>query len=411
MPFELLAEDSSPEQSESILSTLGRGVGRTASRVGEQIAGTPGDIFSLINEYIARPATEFISGEKSVPYEETILGKVLPTTETHRKGFEKGFGESVKPQNKVEQFIDDIFQDATSLAIPGLKGSKLASKAVKSLAISTGANTLGDLTKDWTADEKKAGIVKLGSLFLLSMLDKPRAAQAIGELYKPLQEQVQKLKPINARGLEDNLLNLQSKVSKGTLAPSEKFVYDEAQLILDKIKNGKITPEEAWASKRSLNEKLSKVLFDIPKKADQARARKLAKTINHYIDNVLKETSKQDPKFYKDLKKADKAFGTIVESNLISNYIQDNLKYTPITSGLVHAFQGSLGSVAATALLPYQVGKILYRISYSPELAKHYGKVLSAAVAEDSIIMNRELKKLDQGLKKQEKKDRFILMD
>lgn len=411
MPFELLPEETPPEQSESMLSTLGRGVARTSSRIGEQIAGAPGDIFSLINEYIAKPTTEFVTGKPGVSYEETSIGKVLPTTETHKKRLEKGLGEIVKPQNDVEKFIDNIVQDATSLALPGLKEAKLGTKAAKSLAIATGANTLGEVVKDWTADEKKAGMTKLGSLFMLSLFDKPRAAQAIGELYKPLQEQVTKLKPVNARGLEDNLLNLQYKVLKGTSAPSEKFVYDEAQLILDKIKNGKITPEEAWASKRSLNEKLSKVLFDIPKKTDQARARKLAKTINYDLDNVLKETSKQDPKFYKDLRKADKAFGTIAESNLISNYIEKNMKYTPLTAGLIHAFQGSIGSTAATAALPYQAGKILYRISKSPELAKHYARTLSAAAKEDAIIMNRELKKLDQGLEKEVKKDKFVLID
>jgi hypothetical protein len=411
MPFELLPEEAPQAPEESFLSQAGRGVARTASRIGEQIAGTPGDIFSLINEYVAKPTTEAITGKSGVPYEETSLGKVLPTTETHRKRLEKGFGEVLKPQNKVEKFIDEVFQDATSLAIPGLKGAKLGTKAAKSLAIATGANVLGDLVKDWTADEKKAGMAKLGSLFMLSLFDKPKAAQAIGELYKPLAEKVEKLRPVNATGLEMSLNNLKNKVSKGTLAPSEKFVVDEVDAILSKIKDGKITPEEAWATKRSLNEKLSKILFDIPKKSDQARARKLSQNILGDLDNVLKETAKQDPKFYKDLKKADKAFGTIAKSNLVSNYIEKNMRYNPVTHGLMNAFQGSLGSMAASAVVPYEIGKILYRISHSSELAKHYARTLSAAAKEDAVIMNKELKKLDQGLQKQEKKDRFILMD
>ncbi len=220
-----------------------------------------------------------------------------------------------------------------------------------------------------------------------------------------------KLRPVNASGLEMSLGNLKNKLSKGTLAPSEKFVVDEADAILSKIKNGKITPEEAWATKRSLNEKLSKVLFDIPKKSDQVRARKLSQNILSDLDSVLRETAKQDPKFYKDLKKADKAFGTIAKSNLISNYIEKNMKYNPVTHGLIQAMHGSLGSTTSAAIIPYEVGKILYRISKSSELAKHYGKVLSSAAKEDAIIMNRELKKLDQGLKKEEKKDKFILLD
>lgn len=411
MPFELLPEETILSQDESFLSQAGRGLARTTSRIGEQIAGAPGDIFSLINEYIAKPTAELITGEPGLEYEETHLGKILPTTETHRKILEKGLGEVIKPQNQVESFIDNIFQDATALAIPGLRGSKLANKAAKSLAISTAANTLGDVIKDWTNDEKKAGMAKLGSLFLLSLYDKPSAAAAIGELYKPLADKVGKLQPVNATGLEMNLNNLKNKLTKGTLAPSEKFVVDEIDSILPKIKQGKITPEEAWATKRSINEKLSKVLFDIPKKADQARARKLTQNILEDLDDVLKETAKQNPKFYKDLKRADKAFGTIAKSNLVSNFIEKNLKYNPVTHGLIQALNGAIGSSAAAAILPYEAGKIIYRISKSPELAKHYGKILSSASKEDAIIMNRELKKLDQGLKKEEKKDKFILLD
>ena len=70
-----------------------------------------------------------------------------------------------------------------------------------------------------------------------------------------------------------------------------------------------------------------------------------------------------------------------------------------------------MGSSAATAILPYEVGKILYRITKSPELAKHYTKTLSAAVAEDSVVMNRELKKLDQKMQKEDKNTKYILMD
>lgn len=410
MPFELMPE-TSDQQSESFVSQGVRATARTASRVGEQIAGAPGDIFSLVNEYIARPITEKVTGKPGVSYEETTLGKILPTTQEHRKRTKKAFSGYTEPQNKIETFIDDVVQDATALSIPGFKAGKLAKTAFSSLAKSTGANILGDLAKDITADDKKGAYTKLGSLFLFSLFDKPRAAKAVGELYKPIAEKVGNLSPVNASALENNLSNLKSKVSKGTIAPSEKFIIDEVDSILSKIKDGKITPEEAWATKRSLNEKLSKVLFDIPRKADQARARKLSQSILGDLDGVLKQTAKQDPKFYKDLKAADKAFGTIAKSNLVSNFIEKNLKYSPITSGLMHVFQGSVGSGIATAALPYEVGKILYRITKSPELAKHYAKTLSAAAVEDSVVMNREIMNLDNKLKNQEKKDKFILLD
>lgn len=411
MPFELMPDEAPVEQSESLGSQVLRGTARTASRVGEQIAGAPGDIFSLINDFIAKPVTEKITGKPGVSYEETALGKVLPPTSKHREATKSTFGEYTEPQNKVEKFVDDVFQDATSIAIPGVKGAKLGSKALKSLAISSIANTAGAGIQDITADESKASMAKLGSLFMLSMLDKPKAAQAVGELYKPLSDKVGKLSPVNASRLEDTLQNLQGKVSKGTLAPSEKFVFDEAGEILSKIKNGKITPEELWAVKRSLNEKLTKILFETPEKAVQARARKLAKQIIRETDTALAQTAKQDPNFYKDLKKADRAFGVIADSNWVAKYIEKNAKYNPVSHGIMEMLRGSVGSNAAAAVLPYQAAKILYRISKSPVLAKHYAKTIGAAAKEDSIIMNRELRKLDKELQKEEKKSKYIFIE
>jgi len=411
MPFELMPEEAPQEQSESLGSSLLRGAGRTASRVGEQIAGFPGDIFSLINDYIAQPAVEFATGEPGVPYEQTYLGKALPPTSEHRKRTTAAFGKQIEPQNKVEKFIDDMAQDATAIAFPVGRVAKFGKTVASSIAKSAGANLTGEFVKDLTSNEQKGAYGKLGSLFLLSLFDKPRAAKVVGDMYKPLQDQVTKLSPVNARPLEGSLLNLKSKMQKGTIAPSEKFIIDEVDAILPKIQNGQITPEELWAVKRSLNEKLSKILYDIPEKATQQRARKLASGIQHDIGETLKETAKQDPVFYKNLKAVDKAFGTIAKSNLVSKFIEKHMKYNPVTHGLIQMFQGSLGSAAATAALPYEAGKILYRISKSPILAKHYGKVLSSAAAEDSAVLNRELRKLDEGLKKEEKKDRFILVD
>lgn len=410
MPFELISDEAPQEESESLLSQAGRGIARTTSRVAEQAVGLPGDIFSLINEYIARPIAEKVTGG-SAPYEETLLGKLLPTTESHKGASERAFGETVKPQNDYEKFIDEVVQDATAIAVPGFGQAKKGKTALKALAISTAANSVGDLAQDLSSDEKTGAYAKLGSLMMLSLLDKPAAAESISRLYKPLQEKASSLASVNAEPLSRNLNILKNKMTKGTIAPSEKFIIDEVDAILPKIQNGKIRPEELWATKRSLNEKLSKILYDIPEKATQQRARKLAKGIQKDLSDTLKETAKQDPKFYKDLKAADKAFAVVAKSNLASRYIENNLKYNPMTAGLLHIFGSGAAKVAGPVLLPYQVGKVFYRISKSPILAKHYAKVVGAAASEDAAILNREMMKLDQGLQKETKKDRFEFID
>lgn len=411
MPYQVISEEFSEPQEESVLDTFTRGAARTVSRVGEQIAGFPGDVFSLINDFVARPTVKAITGKEGVPYEETPLGKVMPTSERHKQATTAKFGELVKPKNKYEEFIDEVVSNATSIFLPGAKQGKLAKGAFHSLAISTGANIAETFVKDVTSDEKKSTYAKLGTLALLSMFDKPRAAAAVGELYKPLEARAAQLSPISATRLESSLKNLKNKVSKGTLAKSEEFVAKEVDAVLGKIKNGKISPEEAWASKRSLNEKLSDLLFSIPKKADQQRARQLAKGILHELDNTLSLTAKQDPSFYKNLKAANKAYGTIAESNLVSKFIENNMKYNPLTHGLINVFQGSIGSYLAPGALPYAAGKIMYRIAKSPELAKHYGRVLRSSAMEDAAVMNREMRILDKKLHREQSKSRYEIID
>jgi hypothetical protein len=81
------------------LPKIGRNISRQVSNIGTRAVGLPGDILSTINEYAAKPLSKAITGKKPLEYEETLLGKILPTTETHRKGIEEITGEYFKPQN------------------------------------------------------------------------------------------------------------------------------------------------------------------------------------------------------------------------------------------------------------------------------------------------------------------------
>lgn len=413
MAFELLREQIPETEEPSLGQEIKRHAGRTAARIGENIAGAPGDILSLINEYIAGPAATAITGEEQIPYEELEISKVLPTSEKLKAGHEKEFGEAVKPQNKVESFFDDVVSTATSIFSPGAtlkRGVGLGKNVLSSLFKSVGAHTAKETVKDFTGSEEKGVAAQIGALTLLSFIDKKGAAKAISEGYKPLEARAASLLPVSANKLENTLSNLKSKMQKGTQAPSEKFIIDEVDAVLDKIKNGKITPEEAWASKRSLNEKLSKVLFDTPYKS-QPRARKLASIIGSELDDALALTKSQDPSFYKDLKGWNTAYKAMADSNVVSKWVEKNLKYTPMSVGLLNMFGGTIGAVAGTAALPYQAIKTSYRIAKSPKLASHYSKALGLAFSEDAVSFNKQLKLLDKEIQNDENKDRWKIVD
>jgi hypothetical protein len=419
LPMEPAQPPSTFQKGKDFLQNSARNINRQGVNLAAQAIGLPGDVLSLLNNFIASPLSKAVTGEGK-PYEETMIGKLIPTSEKHKEALQSISPDYLKPRNQVEQLADDIIADTAALALPvgraartaqGIKKASMATKIPRAFGISLGANLVGEGVKDFTADQGKASLAKIGTLFALSLINKNSAAKHVGELYKKAESAIPEGAQIEASGLTNTLNRLKKEVSMGTKAPSEKFIIDEVDAVLSKIKKGKITPREAWAAKRSLNEKLEKVLYETPKKEAQARARKLSSRIQDSLDQTLQSYGKKNPEFYESFKQAQEGFSTLAKSNVISRFVENNLKYSPLTAGLLHLFQGPIGASAATAAIPYEGLKLLYRVKESPILAKYYGNALKAAAKEDAIAFNRELKKLDSALQKAEKNDSFELLD
>ncbi len=419
MAYEFVDE---PEKKQSFGEALKKGAkevvrhpSRVASNIATRAIGFPGDVLELANEFIARPVAKAISGEEGLPYEQTFLGKAIPTTEFHRKGVQEATGEFLKPQNKVESFIDDVVDDAQSLLMPGPKGAKFKNALPKKLAISLGGNLAGEAIEDAGGSPEGANLAKMGTLFTLSLFDKKGAAKHLADLYKQAEANLPANASINSNRLMANLSGLKNKILKGrpisNLSPSEKFVMDQIEKIESLESGGKFSVEQLWAQKRSLNEDLAKQLFDTPTKEAQGRARKLAKSLTRWMGEELTDYSHRNPSFGKPFKAAEEGFGTIAQSNLMSRFVEKNLKYTPFTSGLLHMFGGQVGSMAAKSVAPYQIGKLTYRIAKSPTLAKYYASAVAAASKENAVAFNKYLKKLDEELQKIESEEKYEFVD
>lgn len=417
MSFELVED----EPSQNMVSDLAQGAGRNVARQGSNLltvgVGLPGDVFSLINEFIARPASKAITGKEGVPYEETYLGKVLPTTETHRKNIESQFGDYLKPKNKIEKFVDDVVEDTSLLFSPAKiiqKGFTKGSNFFKNLSKSIGANLAGETAKQNLGSDTAGTAAKSASLLLLSLLDQESAAKQVGKLYSQAESNLPKGAKESANVLTKQIDSLQHKITKGrpreNLSPPEKFVIDQADKIKNLIINGKIDIEQAIAQKRSLNKELSTLYKEVPKHSDQKTVKNMAKQLNGYLNEVIEIYGKKNPKFYGPYKNADQAFGTLAKSNFISHWIDQNVVQHPVTQGLFHLFAPA-AKATAIAALPYQAAKLTYRIANSKTLAKIYGKTLNAAIKEDSVAFNKYLKELDQAVQEDENEDKFEFVD
>jgi hypothetical protein len=412
MAYKILPEQ--PKPSSLNVESVHRLPAQALKGAATSTVGLPGDVLSLPYSGINKLVSSL--GGENVPYEQSFLGKALPTSQTLSQGVERDVP-YLKPKNKIEQFVGDVVGDATSLFIPGkaiTKAGLRGTSAIKSFATSLGANSAGDFVSDLTGDPQKGAYTKMGTMFLLSAMNKPKVQKEIGELYKKADGLLPKDAVVSAQNLEKDLTGLQKKVLQGRgvqdLAPSEKFVIDEADKILRQIDLGEVNVNTLKAGLRSLNENLLKAVYEAPDKSTRTRARSLATQINRSVNGTLAEYGKSNPEWYKAHKGASDAFGALAQSNFLSNYIKNNLKDVPVSPHLLHAL--GIAGTAATGVVPYQSAKILYRISKSPELAKHYARVVSSASLENASLMRKEMKKLDDELKKEESKgSRYKLLD
>lgn len=409
MPWERIQEEQAESNSGSLTEigkSIARHPARTAFNIGSRILGTPGDIANLI------PEKDFTG---------KLARQVLPTTENIReKGYERSEG-FLQPQNKVEQFIDEVVEDAASLLIPGgaaTKGAKFAKpimKGIKALGASLGANLIGETTQQVTGNQKAGSLAKMGSLFFLTLMGQPSAIKQIGEMYGKAESLIPEGATVANEGLKKSLQNLEKKITAGrpigNLSKAEKFAYDELEKVKNLAEGDSSDVRQLWAQKRSLNSDLAGAkMFDLSKKEQQG-AKKLALPLVSHINETIGQYGKHNPEFYKLFKDAEVGFGAIGQSKFIHNFLEKRLKYNPVTIGLLHLFGGPIGATTAAAVVPYQAIKIGYQIAKSPALRKIYTNTVKSAIKQDAITFNKELEKLDHLLQKSQSSEKWERVD
>lgn len=410
MPYKTIQEQE-PKKDSIGIETSYRIPALASSGIAATAAGMFGDIAKTVNDLIAAPLTKHVFGQEPVPYEQTHLGKILPTTAQHQKTLEENIS-FLKPKNKLERFFQDIAKDAASLYLPGkiFKMGRYAMTPLRSLGISTAANVAGAGTGLWTGDKSKGDMVKGGSMIALSLFNPTSAKNISQNLYQSANNILPANATVSSANQISRLNDLERKILQGrqagNAAPSEKFVLDEIDKFKNLEKNGQINMRSLVAQNRSFNEERSKKIFELTDRASKARAKELAHEISHITKDTMKQYGKQNPKWLEYQEAADKAHSAIAQSNYISRLLEKFMKGRP--EALAHIF--GIGIPAGTAyftpigasggLAAYQAAKIGTRIIKSPELRNHYSKVLGAAAADNAKLVNKELDELEDKIEK-----------
>jgi len=394
------SEEDEPSFLESSFETIKRLPKVSAAGAGSAIAGTVASPFELAN--LGARGVQALAGQKSLPYEETPVSKLFPTTEQHLKTIHQAFP-STKPRNRVEKFAQDITKDTLSLFTPGklFKFGKYALTPFRSLGISLGANTVGLGTEKFTGSEEKGELAKSGTMLGLSLFN-PTTANAIkSNLYKSADALLPKSATISSSSTMNKFNNLEHTIlnnrPRTNLAPSEEFVLKEIDKFKALDQAGQFNVSSLVSQKRSLNEELTKALYTLPDRGTRARARELASSILGISKDAMEQYGLQNPQWWKLQSSADQAASAIYKSNFISRALEKVMKGKP--EGFAHLFGVSLPFAGALVSAPsaaaatgaYLGAKYFTRIVKSPELRKHYAKVVGTAVAEN--VPEKKLKK------------------
>lgn len=423
MAYKLIPDQKKNESNlniSSISKTAGRSAAIGAGAAASAIPGTIGNIFSTANEFVARPLYKAISGNEGVPYEQTDIGKIFPTTETHIENLEKTFP-FFKPKNEIEKFSRDVVRDATELFTPGkiFKAQKYAFSPLRSLGISLGSNVAGEGVSSFTGDESKGKNVKNGMMLVASLFNPMTAKQYAQNLYQKAEKFLPSSAMGNALPLTKKLNDLESRIlrgrSKENVSSSEKFVLDSVEKFKKLVEGGQVNMHSLTAQKRSFNEDLQNNLFNIQNRAEKARARELAQGILSATKDTMKEYGKINPKWMEAQFGADEAFSVISKSNYISRTLEKFMKGRP--EALAHlfglglpagiAFVNPIGGAASVAT--YQAAKLAHRVSKSPVLRKHYSRVVNSALMGNQKAINSELDSMQEEISKEDKKKYRII--
>jgi hypothetical protein len=397
---------------------LKRGAVRTVARVGETLAGLPGDIRNALESVVAWGAGKITGDEEGVDALRPIVRALspmgnLPTAGEIRKGITQplsqlaaGDSQYAEPQTGGEQLYDDFVSDVAALAVP-VKGKIPFARAL-------GTAFFGNLGKEAAEamgiDGTAANFVKLGSMALAGGIGeaiKRGGARAYAkDLYKQAMDAVPQGAVMNTRDMQAGLGRFLSSVNKGGVTAQKEPVLKLARQLQNKINagNGQIAVEELPAFRRSVN--------------DLRYGRELNDTGRFFLDQFdsvlnkgLMEYGKTNPTFLSKYRDANTAFQGFQQSNRIARYISkkyDVSKLSPETMVLLgmHLVTPKTLLGIAGGMTAAKGVQLMHRFTNNPVLQRYYMDVVKSALTDDAAALSKNVSRLDEAVREDDQKSK-----
>lgn len=379
----------------------GRTIARAGARVGESLAGLPGDIANT-----ALGLGNLASGGY-IPTYEDVQGKFpvsLPTSHQIKKGFtEKLTGDYLKPKNKGEEFFDEFVGDLATLALP-IKGKVPFARALKTAGAAAGAGFLGDQVGGDTGK----GLAKTGTLLFSGLAGgRKKLESSMKDAYKSADISLKDNPKFNGVPLRNEVHKLSKWAESGIGTPEKEFIGSKAQDIKNLISKGKISVKDAWEAKKDVNSLISNK--ETPKKAIGQ-----LELLSGKLSGILEQYGKKDnPLFLQAYQVGEDIFQGIHKRSSVNKFLQDNLNMDKLlTNGVAKFLMGSgiykaggIPAVAATGaagLGTKEAVKAFEFIKNSKQAQHYYKNIMKGALEKNAATVARNVSGLNKAAEEYE---------
>jgi len=282
-----------------------RNIAQQTSRIGETLAGAPGDIWSFAKSIFGfEPETN------------------LPTSESLRKKSEELSLGYTKPKNEFEERLGEVQQDIASFMIPGSGKYNF----VRNIGIPITANLAKEGVKAVGGD-KMADAAKMGTMVILDLMNLKGggAKKYATNLFKESESLIPEGATLKSKNLEKGLSSLQKSLESGGSAPSKEKALKKITEIQSKVQNGQIEVKELIDFRKTINEirsELGGFEVQLPK-AIKKKAIANLDFVKKEVINGLNEYGKlENPEFLKLNKAANESYAAYEASDKMGKFIK-----------------------------------------------------------------------------------------
>ena len=419
--FKMFGFTPEAETIEKIRKPLVQKVAYPGTEFLSSLLGAPGDVLSFINQMVAKPLSEKLSGKEGLPYEEMLLGKVLPPSESIHKAVEGYAGEKLRPETTGEELLGTTagFLGAmygfgaggvakagripfTTKTLPAPIKTVLSAFAPASAFVATQKADL----PPWM----QAGVT-VGVSLLTHKATNKNIGQIKNDLYS-LSDKLAKGRIITSDKLISRLDNLQATMSEGLKTGPKTRISSLIEEMTSKASGGVIPVKDLIEFRKDIIE-VGKEFT----KEQMKGSEKFWKPLRQAVDNSIGDFEKVNPEFSQAFRQANSLHRGMLESKRMETFIK-NHKYlfglAGGAGGLAMKLLGTtFGITPIKGLLAAKAYNFTRAMVRNPGLRKAWKDLLKNAANENLRGTGRALKNFNAQVKKEgldtktEKKDIF----